>query len=364
MRNVVRRLALFFFLGISCRADLTLRYTVDVKASGAPTALPKAMEFRIKGDKTLTKLGTLTTIIDNNSAVTLFNPATKQYAQVSMAEYAGLRAGLPAAAAALKDLNFEVETRTTGQFEMISGIRAEEHLTTMNVSTNAPGMPARPVIRLELHTWMAGPDDLHGVPALRQYATSVQRAMRMSAAGDAMERLLQQLPGASEKLRAVTEAAAGSAESLTLKVREAVYNLKGDPNAPIVAITIELAEISSDAIADSVFDVPPDFQLSSLAELRNSRGIPVVIYKRDPDYTEEARRAKLNGSVMLKIVVGADGLAKDIQVVKSLGLGMDEKAMEAVSEWRFRPAERNGQPVDFPATIEVTFRIVDRPPQQ
>lgn len=380
MRNVVRGLA-FFLLGISCHADLTLRYTVDVKASGAPSSLPKAMEFRIKGDKSLTKLGNLTTIVDSNSTVTLFNTATRQYARVSMVEYSA--AGLPAAAALLKNLNFDVDTKTTGQFAVISGIRAEDHLTTMSVSANGPGVPAGPVVRLDMHTWMASPDDLNAFPALRQYAASAQRAMRVSAAGDAVERIFQQLPGAAEKLRAVTGADARSADSLTLKVEETVYNLKGDPNVPIVGVTIALAGTSTDPIDDSVFEVPPDFQLVSAAEVRQPavqaaatgtrqippggqapRGVPMVIYRVDPVYTEEARQAKLEGGVLLKIIVGADGAAKNIQVARSLGLGLDEKAIESVSQWKFRPAEKNGEPVDFPATVEVNFRLLVRPPQQ
>ncbi len=125
MRNVVHRLALFLLLGVCCRADLTLRYTVEVKTgSGAPPALAKALEqqmaatppqgrsIRIKGDKTLSKLGALMAIIDNStSAITLLNPATKQYAQVSTAEVIdGLKAKLPTASAAfLKNMKFDVQ---------------------------------------------------------------------------------------------------------------------------------------------------------------------------------------------------------------------------------------------------------------
>ena len=89
-----------------------------------------------------------------------------------------------------------------------------------------------------------------------------------------------------------------------------------------------------------------------------------MIYKRDPEYTKEARLAKLEGAVMLKVVVDKEGAARNIEVVQSLGLGLDEKAIEAVSQWKFRPAEKNGQPVDIPATIDVSFRLVVRPLQQ
>ena len=69
---------------------------------------------------------------------------------------------------------------------------------------------------------------------------------------------------------------------------------------------------------------------------------PSVLSKVDPEYSEEARKAKYSGSVMLSIVVNTDGKAEDIKVVKSLGMGLDEKAIEAVQKWRFTPGKNKG----------------------
>jgi len=85
---------------------------------------------------------------------------------------------------------------------------------------------------------------------------------------------------------------------------------------------------------------------------------PSVISKVDPEYSEEARKAKYSGSVMLSIVVNTDGKAEDIKVVKSLGMGLDEKAMEAVAKWRFNPGKNKGVPVKVRAQIEVNFRLL------
>ena len=85
---------------------------------------------------------------------------------------------------------------------------------------------------------------------------------------------------------------------------------------------------------------------------------PVVLYKVDPEYSEEARKAKYSGTVVLQLVVDAGGKARDIRVVRSLGLGLDEKAIEAVNKWKFRPGVKNGQPVAVQATIEVNFRLL------
>jgi len=85
---------------------------------------------------------------------------------------------------------------------------------------------------------------------------------------------------------------------------------------------------------------------------------PQVLYKVDPEYSEEARKAKYSGTVVLQLIVDASGRARDIKVVRSLGLGLDEKAIEAVNKWKFRPGVKNGQPVAVMATIEVNFRLL------
>ncbi len=85
---------------------------------------------------------------------------------------------------------------------------------------------------------------------------------------------------------------------------------------------------------------------------------PAVIFKVDPEYSEEARKAKYSGTVMLAVIVDAEGRARDIHVVKSLGMGLDEKAIEAVEKWKFRPGMKGGQAVNVRATIEVNFRLL------
>jgi TonB family protein len=85
---------------------------------------------------------------------------------------------------------------------------------------------------------------------------------------------------------------------------------------------------------------------------------PVVLSKTDPQYTEEARAVKFQGTVLLAVEVGTDGLAHNVRVARSLGLGLDEKAIEAISQWRFKPGTKNGEPVNVNAMIEVNFRLL------
>jgi protein TonB len=85
---------------------------------------------------------------------------------------------------------------------------------------------------------------------------------------------------------------------------------------------------------------------------------PVLINKIEPEYSEEARKAKYSGTVRLRIVVDDKGMPRDIRVVSPLGLGLDEKAVEAVMKWRFRPALKGGRAVPVEAYVEVNFRLL------
>jgi protein TonB len=84
---------------------------------------------------------------------------------------------------------------------------------------------------------------------------------------------------------------------------------------------------------------------------------PIPIYKPEPPYSEEARKAKYQGTVVLWIVVDTVGNVTDARVVKPLGLGLDEKALETVRTWKFKPALRNGSPVPVRVMVEVSFRL-------
>jgi TonB family protein len=84
---------------------------------------------------------------------------------------------------------------------------------------------------------------------------------------------------------------------------------------------------------------------------------PKAIYAPDPEYSEEARKVKHMGTVVLWLVVGPDGKPRDIKVLRTLGLGLDEKAIEAVRNWRFEPAMKDNKPVAVQINVEVNFHL-------
>jgi TonB family protein len=90
---------------------------------------------------------------------------------------------------------------------------------------------------------------------------------------------------------------------------------------------------------------------------------PFVFYKVEPEYSDEARIARLAGAVVLSATVTPEGLPTNFHVVRSLGLGLDEKAFQAVSGWRFKPGMKFGNPVAVQVTLEVNFRLFGSPYQ-
>jgi periplasmic protein TonB len=84
---------------------------------------------------------------------------------------------------------------------------------------------------------------------------------------------------------------------------------------------------------------------------------PRVIFSPDPEFSEEARKAKYQGTVVLSLIVGPDGRPHDVSVRRSLGMGLDEKAMEAIQRWKFEPGRKDGTPVAVIVNVEVNFRL-------
>jgi protein TonB len=97
------------------------------------------------------------------------------------------------------------------------------------------------------------------------------------------------------------------------------------------------------------------------SSLRYQAGVtlPRCVYCPDPQYTDEAREAKMQGKVTLRVLVGADGRAAQVKITQGIGMGLDDRAVQAVRGWKFAPA-RDAARRNVPAwvTIEVVFRLI------
>jgi TonB family protein len=84
---------------------------------------------------------------------------------------------------------------------------------------------------------------------------------------------------------------------------------------------------------------------------------PRATYQPEPEFSEQARQAHYQGTCVLSLIVGSDGKPRDIKVTNPIGMGLDEKALEAVRGWRFDPARKDGEPVAVQILVEVDFHL-------
>jgi TonB family protein len=85
---------------------------------------------------------------------------------------------------------------------------------------------------------------------------------------------------------------------------------------------------------------------------------PVLIHKVEPEFSEAARKARFNGTVVLRVVIDENGTPTRIEVLRTPGLGLDERAVASVAQWRFRPGRKEGKAVPVWATVEVNFSLL------
>lgn len=115
-----------------------------------------------------------------------------------------------------------------------------------------------------------------------------------------------------------------------------------------VALSVEVDQSKASAV---------EVERNQIFHVGGDVSAPTLIYSVDPNYTEEARRAKYQGVCLVQIVVNAQGNVQRTRVLRALGMGLDKKAVQAVRQYRFTPAMRNGKPVQVAVNIEVNFRI-------
>jgi len=134
----------------------------------------------------------------------------------------------------------------------------------------------------------------------------------------------------------------------------------GPGGRPTCRFSDELLQVPGFSTRDS------ESSVENLEPLRNPPRVfhrgdgvtpPKLIHHRDPEYNERGRKEKCQGSLTIQFIVGEDGLATDIHVLKPLGCGLDAQAVAAVQQWKFKPAEKDRQPVPVQIETEEDFHL-------
>lgn len=118
--------------------------------------------------------------------------------------------------------------------------------------------------------------------------------------------------------------------------------------------------------ASGLLDAPKSSQALPLNGVPDARGIyrvggavqaPVLVYRVDPEYTNRARKKKVSAGIQVDLIVDAKGVPQNVVVVRTVGFGLDEAAVKALKQYRFKPALREGVAVPVYLSVEVTFHI-------
>jgi len=286
------------------RADATLRYHTDIQTTALiPTAALdqtlaglRDMVVRIKGNKASSSLGKVTSIVDlTTKEMILVDVANKRFATMSVGQYGQqVKTALPAlpaqASAILNSMKSRFESRNTGRTEVIQGIQAEEQEFVLSVDMALPGGPATPspFMKMVMHVWTAKPEELQRVPVLQEFKSYSSTAGISMNSTDVIKQILSIMPGMGDgvntmmaemsktggvSLRMRTEVAMPFLATMMQQMPEqARQSLPAglDPNAPLMQMTQELVELSSDPLENALFVVPADYQMVSLEEVFKS----------------------------------------------------------------------------------------------
>ena len=127
-------------------------------------------------------------------------------------------------------------------------------------------------------------------------------------------------------------------------------NIEPNHDALTTVLNVPSANVSGTATL-------ADRDLGHIYQVGGSVTPPRIKYQIQPNYEKEARKAKKEGMVVIKGVVGTDGKLHDAHVIRRLGMGLDEKALEAVKQWVFEPATMDGRKVAVYVEIAINFKL-------
>jgi len=372
-------LAVWLALIMTAYGDLSYKV---VRRAGGALGDEHASSYYLKGQKMKVVDDGVIRIFDFEAhTMTSIFPATRRYIVRNFNENA--------AGAKPSSVELKVSAKDTGRKKNAGGFDARELLITVEAVAPQPATKS-----IEIEMWLST-----GVPGSAELAELVQKQAGLlpwAAVGRIADHSLRSLT-ADPFLVCFEWAVCNSSQSLqagVAKVQQAVVALGGvlveqvvrvNTGTPIEATTTFI-NFSTSVLADTFFALPEGYQGGPLAvpnsasageivpgtactgddnALRIGADVtpPAAISQVSPTYTKQARKAKLSGVVVLGLIVDTDGHACNIRFLRSLGMGLNESAVEAVKKWKFRPSTRDGVPVKVQATVEVNFRMPDSAPK-
>lgn len=393
-------------------ADLTLRYRFSVEPGaglppetaaglqGLANAAPLEVSVLVRGDLARTEALGRVTLLDlhQRQAIALDAP-TRRLAVAGFDEY---RAALPSSAALASaqatslyaHAEFRVEKLDGALQGEVAGIRAERQAAVIIATTPQPQGPPLE-IRIEMRLWRPLEAEMARLPQLQEYARWAERDKGVGNPLESVERTFAAAPGLGAQMARALALLSAANSRPALRV-EAVLSVPVPASAfdqlrrqgaavpeglnfrqTLLETRCELVQMTAGPLANALFNAPSGYRAVPIRELLSAQPaapspapntipagltMPSVIFKRDPEYTEAAQKAGIRGAVVLNVVVGPDGVPRDPHISRSLTPELDQRAIDAVLEWRFRPGEKDGKPVSVRVNVQVNFRLAPIPP--
>lgn len=290
MRRLASGVLMVILATVPAWADLTIRQTIELKlgslfppeVTGLITqqigvAIPKEAVVRVKGSRCSSNFGSFMSIANGETGeITIVNPNTRQYAVVAASGLLGAQGTIPPDfTRALDNLEINVSTTKTGKSETIQGVPTAEYLTELTMSIPSPPQPPTP-LRLELRSWRASDEALAAMPALKERASCSGGALNPAGV---TQQLLEQLPA---KLREFAQQLIDASGSAALKTHLSVFaptlavlmQARGtpppanfDPAAALIEVNMDLIELSTAPLADSLFQPPAGYEAVTMADV-------------------------------------------------------------------------------------------------
>lgn len=286
-------------------ADVTLRYKMEVKMNptlppqlveqatkGMSAAMPHESSLQFKNGKGFSSSGANASICDfTKQEITLLDKDGKRYATVPAAKLGDeMTAAMPQmpeqAKAAMAAMKTHFQSKVTGQTATIMGVEAEER--EMEITVDAPPMPnvpAGPMMRMVMHLWMPKTGETMRVPGIRELAGYNLYAFATMNPAASMQKMFQQMPGFADAFQGMMKEMQSGGAPVVLRIQfemympmvaamvkqnpaaAAAFGGSFDADSAFMTMNQELAELSTGAVPDSVFQIPEGFKAAAAADI-------------------------------------------------------------------------------------------------
>ena len=416
---MAKRVSMVFGLVLSTsalRADVTIRYKNDYNFASflppemmgqalqqAAASMPQSSVIQVKGNKGYSNSGKLISILDfGKQEITLVDAGNKRFTTLPMKDYAErMGAAMPVlpseAQNSMASMKTNFSSRKTGRTDVIQGVEAEESETvlSMDVPETTGTLPAGPLMKMVMQVWTAKAEEALRVPAVRQWVGYTAYTNYLLDPVTAMQKMFANMPGLGQGLDKML---AERSKGLVLKSHAEMYmpmlamlsrqlEKEGtappaglDPKAPILEMNIEIVELSTTPVDDSVFQLPEDYRSAPIEDMMKFLIGPAgaasgathggqapqrirvdghvqaanLITKVEPVYPPLAAQAGVEGTVRFTVTVDKEGHVANLQLLSGHPL-LVAAAQDAVRQWVYRPTLLNGEPVAVVTLVEVSF---------